>query len=132
MPTQTCRERISDGGRSVTSHACGRPISPDDPDGKLCKAHLTVARKRAERDTAYDDARAQDDARKAAALAACDWLATLGISATPAWEPNYAGKAASPLPSVHTGGVNIQAGSVPALLARLGLTDAPPEGTDRS
>lgn len=68
MSTQTCRERISDGGRAVTFHTCGRKLSGSDDYPELCGLHASAKR----RALAKEAARLTSSARRAAEVAAAD------------------------------------------------------------
>jgi hypothetical protein len=55
----TCPERISDGGRLMSSHTCGRKLSGSDDFPELCGLHAGVKRRALAKDRARRDANAQ-------------------------------------------------------------------------
>lgn len=79
MTAEVCRKLVSDGGRSVTSHPCGRPAKEDG----LCGIHLRASRNRKIWSEAINDKMAASDRARADAE---ELLAQLGLSGRAAYD----------------------------------------------
>ena len=56
MPEATCQVRVSDGGRLMSTHACGRKLSGSDEYPELCGLHASAKHRALEKDQARREA----------------------------------------------------------------------------
>lgn len=46
----TCKVKVSDGGRFISSHTCGRKLSGSDDYPELCGVHAAAKRRKAQKE----------------------------------------------------------------------------------
>lgn len=67
MSENACKVSIPDGGRAVTFHTCGRPLSGSEDYPDLCGVHAAAKRRKAakDRERIVADSLARDNVREA-------------------------------------------------------------------